>query len=275
MSSISHMRYVVFLILVFLLALGCEGEGDPVGPPFDSVYPTTVFPLSIEEHAARSDELRSQFPRVCSDLDEYGHLVRRVGPGPSCFSQTSVGIAADAPVQPLIDAAKANLVEMFEFTGVADPGGLTVRSVSIFAGTEYSRGFLTVRFANQRFKGHEVLSTSMIAWVDSAGVIGASGRHYPDIQLPLIGVLPTVAEQSVVGMEIPWLDTVGLEHIFVVTRNSFWGDPVEVVIPTQTDDSIELRAAWEVRVGSGGLHWYVYIDFVTGKHLRKAQLFNT
>jgi hypothetical protein len=265
-------RVVALSLILVLVAVGCEDERSPIAPVVDPFYPTVIVPMPATDLVALLNSFRIRYPRVCSELDEYGHPVRRTG---QCFSQTSVGIDVDAPPDDLIEVTKATVADMFDFTEVSDPTALTIRRASVSGGTPFIKSFLTMRFENQRYQGREVLSTPLMAWADSLGVFGVHGHHFSEIHLPKASFSACSAKQRILGMEIPWDDVVGIEHIFVVTRDSFRDEPVQVVRPQHVGDTIELRVAWQIGVGSGFGRWYVYVDIVTGEHLGTTQLFST
>jgi hypothetical protein len=236
----------------------------------------TIEPLPTTDHDTLTTLYHAQYPRVCSDLDEYGHPVQWTGSGPTCISQTSAGIDIDAPRDALIEAAKATMADMFEFTGVADQTALLADRINVFRGSPFTKSYLIVTFENQRYEGREVLFTPLTAWVDSVGVFQVRGYHFAEIHLPAIRHPAFVAQASIVGLEIPWRDVMGREHIFVVTRDSFNDEPVQVVYPRRVADTIELRVAWQIGVGSAEVgDWYVYVDIVTGDLLGTRQLFAT
>ena len=264
---------VALLTLVVLFVVGCEDDTGPVSPGVDPLYPTTIVPLSPADLTALTNELHSRFPRVCSDLDEYGNPVRRNG---LCFSTKGVGVDPDAPTAPLVDAAKAKIAEMSDFTGVLDPEGLVVRRIDVSRPTEFSKGFLTIRFENQCYEGLEVLSTQVMAWADSLGLIGVTGRHFLSIHLPKKRISKIIAKQLLAGTEIRWWDAVMREHTYIVEIDSFIDDPVLVIHPLEVIDTIELRYVWQFKVGEGDFYnWHIYIDVITGEFLGTRQLFNT
>ena len=266
---------VVLLLISVLIAVGCEDEKRVVAPFVDPLYPTTITPLPATDLAALVSDFGIRYPRVCADLDEYGHPLLRSGPGPSCFSQTSAGIDLGAPRNALVDVAKATMADMFDFTEVSGPSALVARVTSVSQGTPFTKSFLAVRFENQRYQGREVLFTPLTAWVDSVGVFGVRGYHFAEIHLPEVQLSAKAAKRYILGMEIPWDDVVGIEHIFTVTRDSFNDEPVQTIRPQNVGDTIELRVAWQIGVGSGFGSWYVYVDIVTEEVLGTTQLFST
>jgi len=266
-------RIALLFVLVFTAA-GCEGEHTVVAP-VDPAYPTTIASLSANDLAALTSDFQGRYPRVCSDLDEYGHPVERTGNSRlSCAP--SVGIDVDAPIDELIDVAKTVMADMFDFTGVSDPSTLLIRRTVVSGATPFVKSRLIVSFQNQRYEGREVLSTPSLARVDSLGVLAVRGHHFPEIYLPAVRFPAAAAQASIVGLEIPWYDILGREQIFVVTRDSFVGDQVQAIRPQEVDDTIELRVAWEIGVEwQGDLSWYVYVDVATGETLATRQLFAT
>ena len=265
---------VALLSILVFVATGCESEESPAAP-VDPLYPTIITPLPTNDLAALKSDFQRRYQRVCSDLDEYGHPVRRFG-NSALSCPPSIGIDVEAPYDGLVDATKAAMADMFDFTEVSDPSALVVRRVSAAAETPFRKSFLTVSFENQRYEGREVLSTPITAWVDSFGVLAVRGYHFAELHLPVIRFPSVAAQARIVGLEIPWDDILGREHIFVVTRDSFEGDPVQVVRPQEVGDTIELYVAWEIGIARQGfLSWYVYVDIVTGELLGTRQLFST
>jgi hypothetical protein len=265
---------IALLFILVLAATGCGGEHTVVAPA-DPAYPTTITLLPANDLAALRSDFQARYPRVCSDLDEYGHPVERTGNSRlSC--PPSVGIDVDEPMDELIEVAKTAMADMFDFTGVSDPSTLLIRRTVVSGETPFVKSRLIVDFANQRYKGREVLSTRLLARVDSLGVFAVRGHHFPEIHLPAVRFPAVAAQARIVGLEIPWYDVLGREQIFVVTRDSFTGDPVQAIRPQKVGDAIELRVAWEIGVGwQGDLSWYVYVDVATGETLATRQLFAT
>lgn len=263
------------LSVVFaLFAAGCDSEESPVAP-LDLSYPTTVTTLPTTDLDVLTNDFRRRFPRVCSDLDEYGHPVRRYG-NSALSCPPSIGIDVEAPNDRFVDAAKAAIADMFDFTEVSDPIALVTGRTSVFGGSQFTKSFLTVRFENQRYEGREVLSTPIMAWVDSLGVLAVSGHHFAEIHLPAIRFSGVAAQARIMGLEIPWRDAVGREHIFVVTRDSVSDNPVQAIRPQKVGDTIQLRVAWEIGIRwRDMISWYVYVDVHTGETLGWAQLFST
>jgi hypothetical protein len=266
-------KLTLLSILVFIVA-GCDGDHSPVAPA-SPLYPTTIAPLPADSLTALTSDFQRRHPRVCSDLDEYGHPVRRSG-NSALSCPPSVGIDVGASHDELVEATKAAMADMFDFSGVSDASTLVTRRTSVFGGSPFANSFLTVTFENQRYEGREVLSTRITAWVDSLGVLAVRGHHFAEIYMPAIRFPAVAAQARIVGLEIPWRDVLGREHVFVVTRDSFEGDPAQVIRPQKDGDLIELRVAWAFGVEMYDFpSWYVYVDIVTGELLGTRQLFST
>lgn len=267
-------KRVAWSFVLAFFAAGCDSAKSPVAP-LDPSYPTIVTTIPAADLDMLTDEFRSRYPHVCSDLDEYGHPVRRYG-NTALSCRPPAGIDVGAPYDGLVDAAKAAIANMFDFTEVSDPAGLMTRRISVSGGSQFTKSFLTVRFENQRYEGREVLSSQIMAWVDSLGVLSVSGHHFAEIHLPAIRSSGVIARQQIVGLEIPWYDTVGREKIFTVTRDSIDGVPAQAIRPEKVGDTIQLRVAWEFRIRWGDtIGWYVYVDIHTGETLGWTQLFAT
>jgi len=252
-------RYFLMLVGMLSLLLGSCGE-DMFEPPDLSAYPTTIWPLSPDSLRILKLEYAAFNPKICSSLDAFGLTRDRLCRGSQGLSYE------DADVDQLVGLAKQTLFENKQFTRVTSVDDLVVNHTG--GGTDRLR----ITFEQQVYEDLEVLFSGIIVDMDSIGAFNIYGNWYQDIFLPPIDLLTArKAQESILGLEIPWYGIGGQRQVYVVTEESFLRPPSKVIFPLRSEESIEVRVAWEIPAGL----WKVYVDTKEGDVLFVRQLFIT
>jgi hypothetical protein len=235
----------------------------PVGTGCSTPYPTTLDPLSSAELAVLRAEFAAQNPVICSGLNGFGFTAD------PCRGDRD--IPDDADVDSLVAVAKAALVENAKFTGVVDASAL------VASWQNFHSGEFRVYFEEQLHEGLEVYGTRIEVIMDAAGVRSIAGHHFPEICVPKRPFYSAIqAQESIIGLRIPWYDFGGNLRIHVVSEFDLQGQPDKVVVPYASYGSIELRVAWRIPIGQhGSTMWYVFVDTMDKELVWIEQLFYT
>jgi hypothetical protein len=204
----------------------------------------------------------AQNPGIYSDLNEYGF------PRESWIMRRR-GVPASAGVEELAAQAKAAIVANAQFTGVTDSSTLELASYDL----SELRESITCRFGPQIYEGLMVLYTHIYATIDSVGTLALDGNYHREICIPeSAAVSAAEAQASILGLEIVYYVGVNRSRTFVVTAESFGGEPYKVIFSHELPGAIELRVAWLVPVGPAGqTWWYVYVDTMDGELIEVEQ----
>ena len=103
------------------------------------------------------------------------------------------------------------------------------------------------------------------------------GNHFPDICIPQQPTYsPTQAQESIIGLEIPWYDFGGNLRFHIVAEDDLQDHPTKIVLRRQHRDTIELRVVWRIPIGqTGSFMWHAYVDTMTNELMWVEQLFYT
>lgn len=243
-------------------------------------YPTTIKPLQ----ASQLDTLKMRFgeqngSQVCYEMDKYGFLSF-----PHCSGRPVLRAVVSDDSQAIVSKAKRMLLANREFTGVADTSSLVIIRLNEMQGCILCDGSpgdirtikMGVDFANQIYRGLEVLNSQYTVVLDSSGVVEVVGHWFEEIAVP-----PTdkwsadKSKQSLTGKSIVWYGFGGEQHTFIVSAEDLLDPARRVIVQHQVGGNIELRVAWEIPVGKGFLMWNIYLDSTTGDELGTTQLFVT
>jgi hypothetical protein len=254
-------RFFAVVPLLVLLCVDSCGERACESPEPQLEYPTTLYPLSEQTLDSLRAVYAAQNPGVYVNLNEYG-FPRSLRLSRKC------GLPESVDVEGLIARAKAAIAANWQFSGVSDSSTLDLQSYSLA-----QRRFIAVWFGPQTYEGLLVLYTQVGVWMDSIGLLSMDGNYYREICIPQSAVVSAAeAGDSIVGLQINYYDSHGAPHTFVVTSESFRGEPYRVVFPRELVGAIELRVAWLIGVGpSESAWWYVYVDTMDGELLGADQ----
>lgn len=252
-------------IMSFAIGFRIRAGAPPVAVDCPEPYPKVFEALPSETLAELKAEFAALNPNICSGLNQYGFTVG--------FCHTFPNPLPDSvDVEPLIEDAKGTLADNFRFTGVADASTLVAGSHVLY------NGQLHIYFGWQKYAGLEVVHSTIRVHVDAVGVRTIHGNHYPEICVPRQPILPPVpAQESIIGLGIPWYDFGGGLNIHYVTEEDLDEPPTKVILPYESFGSMQLRVAWRIPVGMGYMQraWYVYVDTMDREVLWIEQLFYT
>ena len=267
--------YIIVFGLTFLILFNCSKDKNPVSN-FHENYPIIIRPLNDTELQGLKNQFHAKNPRVCSTLDKYGFT----GIRKTCYGYNGEGIqGSDVNVEQMIRKAKEFIFINSQFTNVLDTSLLQIRQWRSTNISWWINNYFEVSFKEQVYKSLPVIdyNTRIKVKLDSLGVFSIEGYWYDEIYIPPVDQINVKdAKKEVVGIEIIWHDSGGSPLKFIVNENNLNYPVTKVIYPIKSDNSIELRIAWEIPVTIDDLiGWHIYFDTMKGEILQIIQEFRT
>jgi hypothetical protein len=255
------------LFSILLTLASCIG-GGPISPSDGgtiNTYPTILLKLDQFEldsvKLILSQKLGSKY---LAQIDSFGLLDYYHG-GVGKPRGSTISNPSDA-----ISLAKMATVDLSQFTNVFDTSALIVRRAQINGVTNDWE----IIFANQSYKGMEVLNTRIDAIVADQFILLYQEHHYKNITIPRQNVITKEhAKSELIGTEIEYQCWV--PSSYVITDSSINLEGVDQCIyPLLKGNSLELHVVWKIPISPGGsTMWYYFIDVVSGEIVASQQLF--
>jgi len=116
---------------------------------------------------------------------------------------------------------------------------------------------------NEKYKGIEVLNTSILFIVINGKIITCRGNWFPFIYIPIPKVHEEMAKSILLNKVIYLSDLLGKPIPMTITAKSLeTSEFTKMIYPLNVDDKIELHVIWQVNIPD--VYYVIYLDVMTG-----------
>ena len=228
----------------------------------DSSYPTTIYRLPEETLSQMRSDFAQRNPNVHTTLNQFGFCAMIEAGGvdgrSGGFTETEA-----------IAAVKEFVARNPEYTGVNKPNKLQFRSISSSIG--YNNAvFWHFKTENQTINNIEVDFTEILLHTQNRTVVMCYGNYFPDVYVPKkFNFDSKRAKSQLLGKEVFHWGWGGQYSAGIVKTEHLQKCPTNlIIIPITTDEKIELRVAWQIRVDA--LYIIFTVDVMTGEIIRES-----
>jgi len=260
------MKKIVLMIIPALICgmvlTSCDSKiGDE--NQIDIKYPTTIHRLSEETLMQMRSDFAQRNPFFFSNVNHFGFCALVEGSYGMPVPLDEVFTEEEA-----IESVKEFVLRNPEYTGINNLDNLHFKSVSQAGGTGREISWVLIA-KSQIINGTEIMGTGFVFHTRYRAVVGAWGRYFPNVYVPVKFNLDVEkAKSKLRGKELYWYGYAGKISLGKVTKNNLQECSANlIIVPLITEEKIELRIAWQIIFDAGGYPFYV--DVMTGEIIQE------
>jgi hypothetical protein len=251
-------KKLLMLLTITILFAGCETID------IDPDYPTTYLWIP----SPTLEQLRTEFALnnvyLNSTLSDFGFCSRW-------------DYDVSPKLAPVLDTLTENeAIELVRAFVSFNPSATGVKSINdfiiekIWRGPVYNDGSIPwqVRSSNQMADTIEVLDTKIYFSIKNRELVSVANNRFPDIYIPDNFVFnQEQAKSKLVGKKVSHNTWGGKVDMTISAADLNSSVTKLVIMPIKTDETIELRVAWQIWIES--VAHIIYLDVMNGEILRE------